>query len=77
MVTDTLGFVFKLDDEKAVVGLWRRCDLVRPWNDPYRDDVTSLFRASGDVSLGPGERTQHERQTVYDRREDPHPVGGG
>lgn len=25
------------DDEKAVVALWRRCDLVRPWNDPYRD----------------------------------------
>jgi basic membrane lipoprotein Med (substrate-binding protein (PBP1-ABC) superfamily) len=29
-------------------------------------DVTSLFRAACDVSLGPGERTQNERQAVYD-----------
>jgi len=28
---------YNLDDEKAVVALWRRCDLVRPWNDPNRD----------------------------------------
>ena len=40
-------------------------------------DVTSLFRAACDVSLGPEERTQNERQTVYDRREDSHPAGGG
>lgn len=25
------------EEVEAVVGLWRRCDLVRPWNDPYRD----------------------------------------
>jgi len=24
-------------DEEAVVSLWRRCDLVRPWNDPHKD----------------------------------------
>jgi ribosomal protein S18 acetylase RimI-like enzyme len=24
-------------DEEAVVGLWRACDLVRPWNDPHKD----------------------------------------
>jgi len=24
-------------DRGAVVGLWRRCDLTRPWNDPDRD----------------------------------------
>ena len=28
---------FNSDDEKAVVALWQRCDLVRPWNDPHRD----------------------------------------
>jgi ribosomal protein S18 acetylase RimI-like enzyme len=27
----------RLDDEGAVVALWRRCDLVRPWNDPAKD----------------------------------------
>ena len=30
-------------------------------------DVTALFRATCDVSLGPRERTQYERQAVYDR----------
>jgi ribosomal protein S18 acetylase RimI-like enzyme len=24
-------------DTENVVNLWRACDLVRPWNDPYRD----------------------------------------
>ncbi len=24
-------------DEAAVIALWRRCGLVRPWNDPARD----------------------------------------
>jgi ribosomal protein S18 acetylase RimI-like enzyme len=24
-------------DDEAVVALWRACDLVRPWNDPYKD----------------------------------------
>ena len=28
---------YNSDDEKAVVALWQRCDLVRPWNDPNRD----------------------------------------
>jgi ribosomal protein S18 acetylase RimI-like enzyme len=28
---------FRADDEKAVALLWRRCDLVRPWNDPAKD----------------------------------------
>jgi len=28
---------FAIADESAVIGLWRRCDLVRPWNDPQRD----------------------------------------
>jgi ribosomal protein S18 acetylase RimI-like enzyme len=28
---------FEPADEKSVVALWQRCDLVRPWNDPHRD----------------------------------------
>jgi ribosomal protein S18 acetylase RimI-like enzyme len=28
---------FAVADEAAVVDLWRRCDLTRPWNDPHRD----------------------------------------
>lgn len=28
---------FHPDDEEAVVSLWRRCDLVRSWNDPVKD----------------------------------------
>ena len=28
---------FRLTDEAAIVDLWQRCDLVRPWNDPYKD----------------------------------------
>ena len=28
---------YQAADADAVVALWRRCDLVRPWNDPYKD----------------------------------------
>jgi ribosomal protein S18 acetylase RimI-like enzyme len=28
---------FQSNDEEAVVSLWRRCDLVRAWNDPTKD----------------------------------------
>ena len=28
---------FKIQDEHAVVELWRRCNLVRPQNDPVKD----------------------------------------
>jgi ribosomal protein S18 acetylase RimI-like enzyme len=28
---------FRIDDEEAVIALWRQCDLVRPWNDPRKD----------------------------------------
>jgi len=24
-------------DEEAVVALWSRCGLLRPWNDPHKD----------------------------------------
>jgi ribosomal protein S18 acetylase RimI-like enzyme len=28
---------FEEADTEAVVALWQRCGLTRPWNDPYRD----------------------------------------
>jgi ribosomal protein S18 acetylase RimI-like enzyme len=28
---------FHSSDEAAVISLWRRCELVRPWNDPAKD----------------------------------------
>ena len=28
---------FQPGDENAVVTLWQRCDLIRAWNDPYKD----------------------------------------
>ena len=33
---------FRPDDEAAVVALWRRCDLTRPWNDPRKDIARKL-----------------------------------
>lgn len=33
---------FTLADEEAVIGLWRLCDLVRPWNDPCNDIARKL-----------------------------------
>ena len=28
---------FRLADETAVIDLWQRCELTRPWNDPHQD----------------------------------------
>ena len=28
---------FQPDDEAAVIALWERCGLLRPWNDPRKD----------------------------------------
>jgi ribosomal protein S18 acetylase RimI-like enzyme len=28
---------YRPEDEAAVVTLWRRCELTRPWNDPHKD----------------------------------------
>ena len=33
---------FQLADEHAVIELWRRCDLVRPQNDPRKDIARKL-----------------------------------
>jgi ribosomal protein S18 acetylase RimI-like enzyme len=41
---------FQLEDAEAVVSLWRRCDLVRPWNDP-RKDIRRKLRVRPDLFL--------------------------
>lgn len=41
---------FQLRDEEAVVSLWRRCDLVRPWNDPHKD-IRRKCKARPDLFL--------------------------
>ena len=28
---------FRADDEIAVIDLWKRCNLIVPWNDPHKD----------------------------------------
>jgi ribosomal protein S18 acetylase RimI-like enzyme len=33
---------FRIEDEAAVVDLWTRCGLVRPWNDPHKDIARKL-----------------------------------
>ena len=34
---------FQSSDEPAVIELWHRCDLVRPWNDPAKDIARKLL----------------------------------
>ena len=33
---------FEADDEPAVIALWERCKLIRPWNDPRKDIARKL-----------------------------------
>lgn len=41
---------FRAEDEHAVVSLWERCGLVRPWNDP-RKDISRKLHVRGDLFL--------------------------
>jgi ribosomal protein S18 acetylase RimI-like enzyme len=41
---------FQPDDEEALIELWRRCDLVRPHNDPHRD-IQRKLRVRPDLFL--------------------------
>lgn len=34
--------VFSIQDEAAVIGLWQRCELTRPWNNPHLDIARKL-----------------------------------
>lgn len=40
------------DDVEAVVALWQRCGLTRPWNDPYRDIAFARASACSAVLTG-------------------------
>jgi ribosomal protein S18 acetylase RimI-like enzyme len=59
-VTDPTIRPFDPADEDATVELWRRCDLLRPWNDPRRDVARKLtvqrelflLAVEGDAVLG-------------------------
>lgn len=33
---------FSMEDEKAVITLWQKCDLVRPWNNPHLDILRKI-----------------------------------
>ncbi len=41
---------FRTEDEEAVVSLWRRCNLVRPSNDP-REDIRRKLKVRPDLFL--------------------------
>ena len=40
------------NDLEAVVALWERCNLTRPWNDPRRDFTTVLGAVDATVLVG-------------------------
>ena len=39
-------------DTEAVVALWRRCDLTRPWNDPHADLAQARVTPTSTVLVG-------------------------
>jgi ribosomal protein S18 acetylase RimI-like enzyme len=41
---------FENRDQERVIELWRRCDLIRPWNDP-RKDIARKLRAQPELLL--------------------------
>ncbi len=52
MLLDTFMQIrpFQAQDEEAVISLWRRCELVRPWNDPHKD-IQRKLRVRPDLFL--------------------------
>lgn len=38
-------------DRKAVIALWRTCELTRPWNDPVADFDAAIGNATSDILL--------------------------
>ncbi len=41
---------FQPPDEEAVISLWKRCELLRPWNDPHKD-IRRKLKVRGDLFL--------------------------
>lgn len=43
---------FSLADQQAVIDLWQRCDLLRPWNDPVKDISRKMVNSPTDFLVG-------------------------
>jgi hypothetical protein len=41
---------FRMADEQAVIALWERCGLTRPWNDA-RKDISRKLKVQPDLFL--------------------------
>jgi len=41
---------FRPDDEPQVIDLWKRCNLVVPWNDPHKD-IARKLKINADLFL--------------------------
>lgn len=70
---------FRPEDRAALISLWERCDLVRPWNDPGRDvdrklgvDPDGLIvmdeQRQMDEPPGPGEQPQIDESAGPDEQ---------
>ena len=44
--------LFKTSDEEPVVALWEACDLIRPWNDPFKDIQFCRESRHGEIFVG-------------------------
>jgi ribosomal protein S18 acetylase RimI-like enzyme len=43
---------YRPEDRAALLDLWRRCDLLRPWNDPVKDIERKLAEQPGGLFVG-------------------------
>ena len=43
---------FSPRDEAALIALWQSCDLLRPWNDPYKDIAFCTSSGHGEILVG-------------------------
>ena len=86
-MTDPLKFrPFEDKDEEAVIGLWERCGLTRPWNDPVGDiqfarekpesDIL-VAEAGGEIAASVMVGHDGHRGTVYYVSVDPSHQGKG
>jgi ribosomal protein S18 acetylase RimI-like enzyme len=50
MVSELVVRTYSAEDERAVIDLWDRCDLLRPWNNPVKD-IGRKLRVSSDWFL--------------------------
>ncbi|WP_298021553.1 hypothetical protein [uncultured Parasphingopyxis sp.] len=41
----------EISDSEAVIALWQRCGLTRPWNEPAADFAAALANPTSDVLL--------------------------